>query len=263
MRFAAQLILSLATIYGALVATQAEPVPDDLCRFAPTCDYMTRGSYLVSYDGSRRTARWTLELLTRDSLAGAADRSGLDFRADAEVPGEFAADPRDYDGSGWDKGHLARAGNHKQSADDMASTFTIANCMAQHPNMNRGCWKLLEDYVAALAKMEGVRRVWCVTAPAWISPAPSLANGSYVAFLRVRTIGRNAVWVPTHCCKSCLVEMDDGMLSCQAWIVPNVEIVQAKFQEYRATTNEVERAIGLDLWRELPDELENRIEGQK
>lgn len=55
------------------------------------------------------------------------------------MPSIFRADDEDYLRSGYSRGHLAAASNHKSSQEDMASTFVLsANIVPQELSMN-GC----------------------------------------------------------------------------------------------------------------------------
>lgn len=236
------------------------PVDAELCRFAPTPDYLVRGNFLTSYDGSRRVPRWTLEKLTRESLAGDTSRDDQAFYRDPDVPEEFASEVRDYSGSMFDRGHCAAAANHRANERMMEATFTLANVMPQNPNLNRRAWAALEQQVRDLATAEGVRCCWVLTAPAWLSDEPQFVNGAYVSFLRVRTIGKHGVWVPTHCAKALLIERDDGSYQMHAWLLKNGEFTDVRLEKHACTTNAIERACGLNLWADLPDELEERLE---
>jgi endonuclease G len=245
-------IVLIAASYSA--APTIEPVSTDLCKFAPSPDYLVRGSYLVSWDGSRRTFRWTLELLDRQSLVDNLPGPRPDFRLDADVPSEFSASPRDYAGSGWDQGHGAADRNHNRSQAERDATYTIANVMPQSPNLNRGTWARLESHVRDLARVPGTRRLWCVTAPAWLSDSSYFANGKLVSSLRVKLIGKSEVWVPSHCCKAICIERDDGTLTLAAWVLPNVEDAPADYDKFRVTTNAFERAVGIDAWHGIVNE---------
>lgn len=239
------------------------PVDADICRFAPTCDYLSRSNYLVSFDGSRRVPRWTLEKLTRESLAGDASRDQQTFYRDPETPDEFAPEPRDYAGSMFDRGHLAAAANHRASEEAMSATFTLANIMPQNPNLNRRAWAALEQHVRELATAEGVRCCWVVTAPAWLADDPQFVRGAYVSFLQIRTIGKHGVWVPTHCAKALLIEREDGTYQMRSWLMRNGETVDPRLEKHEVTANAIERACGINLWSDLPDELEERMESEK
>lgn len=60
---------------------------------------------------------------------------------------------RDYDGSGYDKGHLFPV-YHTHTTDTMLATSTLTNAAPQDPTFNRGQWRRYEEDVAALLQQE-------------------------------------------------------------------------------------------------------------
>lgn len=247
--------LNLFLIFALALGQTGTPAPvdADLCRYAPSGDYLARGDYLVAFDGSRRTFRWALEMLSRQSLTGTAGpRPG--FKADPDIPQEFAVADRDYDGALYDRGHGAPDADHLRTREYQVATYTLANVMPQNPNLNRGTWGRLEQYVRDVARAPGVRRVFVVTAPAWISDGSYQSNGVTVSTMRVKMIGRAEVWVPNFCAKSCLIEYDDGHFTALSYLVPNRDDAKAKFDEYRVSVNRIESVVGLNLWKGIPGE---------
>lgn len=244
-------ILALLAIAGAAICAQgAEPdklltkygVPDGTC--------VVRGRYGIGYDGRSRCPRWVLERLDGRQLATKVDRDTESFHPDQGVPKEFRATVEDYRGSGFDIGHMAPANTHRTNQEDLDSTFLFSNATPQLPEFNRGLWRTLEAEVRTRGETASV---WVVTCPLWI---PSKGK------LEVRTIGPHAVWIPSHCGKAVLVEGPKGV-SVESWILPNVELKGRETKEFRVSVDEFEAAAGLDLWSELPDELEIRLEGAK
>jgi hypothetical protein len=61
---------------------------------------------------------------------GGASREGVNFREDPDVPALFRATLAHYHGSGYDRGHLAPAGCHKASEEELAETFYLTNVCA-------------------------------------------------------------------------------------------------------------------------------------
>jgi endonuclease G, mitochondrial len=53
------------------------------------------------------------------------------FYEDAGVDARFRSKLSDYKNTGYDRGHMAPAANHKASQDTMDSTFTLSNCAPQ------------------------------------------------------------------------------------------------------------------------------------
>jgi endonuclease G len=245
-------IAALAALSPADERAGAAPSPIPLLsRHAPTADYDAIGEYLRSYDGSRRCPRWTLHVLTRQTLRRNGNHERPAFRPDDLAPAESRATNADYEMSGFDKGHCVAAEDMDHSFPAFDATFVLSNVIPQYPNCNRGCWKVLEASVRRLAMDDGVERVFVLTAPAWIAdPEQGTAR---VTSLRVRCIGRSMIHVPTHCVKSCLLEHKNGGREIQSWIVPNREDVRGDPGMYRTTLTEVRRAIGLEAWRGLED----------
>lgn len=255
-----RLALHFALAVLPLLAPPIEPVPADLCLYAPSGDYLVCGEFLVCPDGARKQPRWSLELITKDSLSGTAKRLDREFRADERLPREFDWQPRDYLMSGYDRGHIAAAANHTSSDAAIEATFSVVNCSPQTPNLNRVVWLKLEAYIREIVCREDIKRVWIVTAPAWIPPDPHLERGGRVATLTVRYIGRSQIPVPTHFGKTILIEHDSGTLEMRSWLIANREDVSANLEDHACSTDRLESAIGLDVWAALPDEMEEKLE---
>lgn len=112
--------------------------------------------YILSYDRKTRTANWVFEHLTPAHVAhnDAVDRSKSDFKADESVHPFFRAENSDYKKSGYDRGHLAAAGNHKLSQRHVDQTFYLSNMSPQvGKGFNRDSWNRLERHVRKLTKV--------------------------------------------------------------------------------------------------------------
>lgn len=63
---------------------------------------------------------------------------------------------------GYDRGHLAAAGNHPLTEEDMKRTFVLTNISPQvGVGFNRDIWNVLETYVRYRAKR--ARNLWACT----------------------------------------------------------------------------------------------------
>lgn len=80
-----------------------------------------------------RVANWVMEHLTSDMFeaeaCGRRDKSG--FHEDDTIHGYFRSTKKDYENSGYDKGHLAAAANHKRSQREIDQTFVLSNIIPQ------------------------------------------------------------------------------------------------------------------------------------
>ncbi len=246
----------------------------NLAKYAPTSDFYERSFGLISFNGSTRCPRWTLEVLDKFTNIKGADREGMSFHVDPQVPREFASRPADYEHSGYDEFHHAAAGNHCRSLGALKSTFTIANAAPGTPELNRGPWKELEEWIRSLAAAKEIKRIWVLTAPAWL---PETMNeevatgdnpGKCVYTYRFKAIGKDRVQVPTHFGKSILIEQVDKQgkvtLEMHSWLLPNEKDFEpGTFDEYLCTTDGLERTLGLDLWQKIPEPLQSELESEK
>lgn len=79
----------------------------------------------------------------------------------------FSHVPRDAQGSGFDRGHLAPAGNHKQSQEYCNETFYLSNIAPQvGAGFNRDKWEHLERYVRKMTKR--YKNVYVCTGPLYL-----------------------------------------------------------------------------------------------
>ena len=71
---------------------------------------------------------------------GPANRKNIRFKSDPNIPKQFSADNSDYLGSGWSRGHMAPAGDNKNSQVSYFINYTfvthdkynadfVCNCM--------------------------------------------------------------------------------------------------------------------------------------
>lgn len=83
---------------------------------------------------------------------GTAVRKGMDFYTDPKI---HTSDNGDYVLNIYDKGHLAPAADFKCDTQTLNKTFTYLNCSLQNKYLNRGQWRMLEDYERLLSYTEG------------------------------------------------------------------------------------------------------------
>ena len=131
----------------------------------------------------------------------------------------------------------------------MDATFVFTNAAPQFPTMNRGVWAQIEAEVRSIAATSSV---WVVTAVAFNGPTGPLT---------VARIGKHQVWVPTHFTKSIVVADSSGTpCRAKAWAVPNIDTSGTGSDKFLVTVDDVEQLTGLDLFPNLPDDIEHKIE---
>ena len=89
--------------------------------------------FVLAYDKRNRTAHWVFEHLTREKVKRyeGIDRESSQFKPDDSVHEYFRATNEDYKKSGYDRGHLAAAGNHRWSQQALDQTFHLSNIAPQ------------------------------------------------------------------------------------------------------------------------------------
>lgn len=240
------------------------------------------GTFVMSYDGRLRSARWVAEKLTKESLTANVQRRN-NFRPDRRIPTEFRAELSDYRGSGLDRGHLAPSGNHLLSRDVNSATFFLTNMSPQvGVGFNRAYWRRLEQSIRDRAKQDSVEELYVFTGPLFMpeeAPRQGQATGTYddseedsddgdddspALTVEYRYIGGNHVPVPTHYFKAVLLVPSDPERSVKlhTFILPNRVIDgSTQLETFARSVDYLEHWAGFDLWSELEDEVEDYKEG--
>ncbi len=112
-------------------------------------------AFAVLHSGVSRTPVYASEHLTRASVAAAriVDRTDS-FHEEDRLPVASRARLDDYVRSGFDRGHMAPAGD-MPSESAQAESFTLANVVPQDRALNRGLWAAIEESVRRLAVARG------------------------------------------------------------------------------------------------------------
>ncbi|TGZ63304.1 hypothetical protein CRM22_007013 [Opisthorchis felineus] len=208
--------------------------------------------YVCAYDRRLRIPYWVLEHLTPAKLSGqsssdAVDRKQFDFYEDLGELEIFRASNKDYFSSGYDRGHMAAAGNHRFERSAMAQTFILSNIAPQVGHgFNRHAWNDLEKYVRAIARK--AHNVVVVTGPLFL---PRTEGGKRRVTYEV--IGPNDVAVPTHFFKAAAIqETSTGGWRAVAWVMPNMQLPEkVNLKQFQVPLSTVERAAGLKIFPNL------------
>lgn len=198
--------------------------------------------YTLSYNHSYRIPNWVAYELQDSELYGDFERAEK-FVPDPSVKGRQAYD-RDYVGSGWDRGHLAPAGDMKWSSQAMRECFYLSNVCPQNHNLNAGDWNDLEKQVRYECRY--YKKIWIVAGPV-------VGRGRY------GTIGSNKVQVPDAFFKALLARRKDGTWTAVGFLFPNRAGTQP-LGAYAMSVNELEEKIGMDLFYTLDDGVQEEVE---
>lgn len=199
--------------------------------------------FTVSFNKSTHIPNYVAWQLTREHTDGPISRKGFDFAEDPAVPG--SATPADYRRSGYDRGHMAPAGDMKWSADAMRACFYMTNMCPQDDALNRGSWATVESNCRNWAVRDSLLVIVC---------------GPVLTDRLTRTIGQSGVVVPQRFFKVVLAPYANPPRA--IGFVMNNGVVEGGAQRSATTVDEVERITGYDFFSALPDEIENQVEQQ-
>ena len=203
-----------------------------------------REGYTTSYNADTRTPNWVAWHLTANHTNGPAKRKGIIFQADEDIPVP-RVDTYDYMRSGYDRGHMCPAGDNHWSQKAMEQSFLMTNICPQVPALNSGLWNTIEKQCRTWAHEYG--DVYIVCGPIYFNQ-------------KHQTIGKNKIQVPEAFFKVVLRLKDEPKAI--GFICRNASAKGRKKTDYVNSVDEVERITGMDFFSQLPDDIEQQIEGQ-
>ncbi len=199
--------------------------------------------YTVSYNADYRIANWVAYVLTdKEARSDKAERQNK-FVVDPLVKGASATN-EDYTRTGYDRGHLAPAGDMKWSEKAMRESFYLSNITPQKPGLNRGIWKELEEQIRLWARENG---------------AVLIATGPVIPDEELNRLGKNRVGVPRQFYKVlCMVV--NNQLEGVGFLFENRDYGTTPLRQMMVPIDRVEQVTGIDFFPALPDDEERQME---
>lgn len=230
------LLLSFILFLSSVLFAQLE-----LPKYNETDTIIKHFAYTLSYNSKYKQANWVAYLLTREETKSIYSR-GNNFCADPLLNGtDFSID---YYKSGYDRGHLAPAGDMGFSEIAMNESFYYTNMSPQLPRFNRGVWKSLETQV----------RNWAIEYDSlYVVTGPIFSDS-------MKVIGPHQVAVPNAYYKV-LLQKRNGEWFGIGFILPNTNS-KVDFNDYATSIDKVEEKTGLDFFWGINDEIEKDIENK-
>ena len=218
--------------------------------------------YVTSWDSRTRNPRWVAERLPKgggERGGSEVSRSASSFVEDAALEPRFRARLEDYRNSGYDRGHLAPAGSHKGSQEELDETFNMSNISPQvGAGFNRDYWARLEKWTKDLSKANDV---YIVSGPLFL-PVPHREEEGGVAWrMEHGFIGKppRLVGVPSHYFKVVCVADGKRARAIAAFVLPNSAIPPATpLRSFVVPVHALEEAAGLRFFDGALDGAEER-----
>lgn len=206
--------------------------PQHFPGYVPTVAWPSRqralcfDGFAVLHSGESKTPVYSVERLTRSSVEAAKGIKRSDrFYPEARLPAADRAQLADYAGSGYDRGHMAPAGD-MPTEEAKAQSFSLANMVPQAPELNQKAWNQIEQATRKYAA-RAPGDVYVFTGPTFDQRPP--------------TIGAGRVWVPSHTWKV-VYSRGDGR-TWAYWMANNAGMHSLQPISYQ----EFEQRAGLDL----------------
>ena len=156
--------------------------------------------FAVMYSSQHKTPLYVAQVLDRQRLAAAQKQQRSDqFFEDARLPRPVRATLEDYRGSGFDRGHLAPAGDMGDGRS-MAQSFSLANIVPQAREHNRAAWADVEKATRSYVKRASgaVYVITGVVHEPGQCPIAMQPQNPRIFDAQACTIGAGKVAVPSH-----------------------------------------------------------------
>ncbi len=220
---------------------------------------ISRPQYALSYNRDKGIPNWASWQLNQNWL-GQLPRPP--FAPDASLPsGWYQVQPRDYTGTGFDRGHLIPAADRNRSETDSKSVFLMTNILPQAPDNNQGPWERLESYCRELARQG--KELYII--------AGGYGEGGIGLKGKRTAIAAGKITVPDQLWKIVVV-MDRPGLGVEslktetpviAVIMPNQQgIKEMAWKSYRTSIDAIEQLTGYDFLTTVPEPIQSVLEAK-
>lgn len=226
--------------------------------FGPT-RIVARDGYALLHSSTDKIPIWVCEHITAAEISTPATAVRRDrFAPDPLLPVGSRAELSDYRGSGYDRGHMAPAGDFTQDQRLKDETFYLSNMSPQNGPLNRQIWKELEEKVRAWAAARGEAYVF--TGPMFFDPAEETSQAD--GMIEYWVIGPNAVAVPTHFYKIVVRPGGTaGTWEAIAFVLENRGYSRPyNFQHHVQSIDWIEARTGLDFIPTMPRPQQDPLE---
>jgi endonuclease G len=221
---------------------------------------VTRDGYALQHSSLDRIPLWVCEAVDRADLLGDQPRVN-NFHPDPKLPADERSELSDYKGSGFDRGHLAPAGNQTVSKERKEETFFLSNIAPQEgKKFNQSIWAALEDRARSWVADQKITEAKVITGVFFYDPEEDDENTAD-GVIEYSVIGDNKVAVPTHFFKIVVGRFADGTLNAIAFMMPNVpHNPPFQFAKYIVSIDFLAEKSGFNYLPDLDPLEEQRLE---
>lgn len=170
----------------------------------PTNRELCFDAFAILHSGESKTPVFVAQKLNRASVKDAGEERTNRFYAEARLRSAERATLEDYKTSGYDRGHMAPAGD-MPTPRAMAQSFSLANMVPQASELNRGVWAKSVEMATRKSALRAAGDVYVITGPVYepsISQSPGIGPGQVrvpkYLFKLVYDESKHRVWAHWH-----------------------------------------------------------------
>lgn len=241
------LFVGLADVQAQLVLGNPSGAKTDVGR---ANNYLLiHNGFIMSYNRSRGAANWVAWHLSATDLGDIERASG--FRQDTALPAAWRIKDSDYDGVGFDRGHMRPSEDRSNTEEANRETFIMSNAQPQTVRLNRGPWKALEGEIQDLVRQGFEAYIYA---------------GCYGGTDRIA----EKVTLPTRCWKVAVLlnegANDRGRINVSTRVIavdlPNSSDAESGWRNHRVSVDDIEDATGYNLLSRIRNDIESVIEAK-
>ena len=200
--------------------------------------------YTVFYSSRYGVPLWVAWKINPNRVRGVEGRSGYGFFPDPALPDSLQTSPKEYNRTGYDKGHMCPANDNTGSSEFMTECHYASNLAPQRKELNRsgGTWFNVEQECTKFVKKEG-KKLYVVCGP--------IIEHSTLS-VRQRLNGRSA-YIPKRFFKIIMYE-DAGARYGMGLVFSQWNNMVAK------PIRDVEAMVGFNFFMNLPAREQDKFE---
>jgi len=209
------------------------------------------------YDETHEQARWVAHVISPEIRTGRVFRTD-DFRPDPAVSTGTAVEEDyflkylqpdssyEYDGYGYDRGHLAPSADFRWSQRALSESYYYSNITPQLPEFNREIWAQLEGQLRNYLYENPDSKLYVVTGPALREGLAKVERST------------NEVSIPDAFWK---VALDPVRQKSIGFWIPH-RAAAYPLEHYALPVDEIEAKTGIDFYAAFEDEVEAQLESR-
>lgn len=220
----------------------------------PSDSFITHSAMILEYNEAHEQAAWVAHVINPEIVEGSVARTN-DFRPDPKVASGtaiqhdyFLTDTLEngdveYDGFGFDRGHLAPSADFRWSFKALSESYFYSNMSPQLPDFNREKWAELESHLRNYVTANK-RSLYVVTLPILNEELKKIERGV------------NKVSIPEYFAK---VVYDPALKQGIGFIMKH-EYLEQPLDIYAVSIDSVEAVSGLNFFKSISENIEQKFD---